>query len=146
MAGQLYKNKITTIFLILDVLEDEEPTKRQRNIWTRAWMKRRAERGAYVQLVQELATEDDVAFRRYFRMNREQFEYLLHRIENTITRKDTVMRDAISARERLCITLRYLATGETFSSLESQFRASRTAISYIIVELHKYKYLLYKVG
>ena len=125
MAGQLYKNKITKIFLILDILEDEKPTKRQRNIRTRAWMKRRAERGAYVQLVQELATENEVAYRRY----------LLHRIENTITRKDTVMRDAISARERLCITLRYLATGETFSSFESQFRASRTAISYIIVEV-----------
>lgn len=119
----------------MDSLEDEEPTERKRDVWTRAWIKRRTERGAYAQIIQELAIEDDAAYTRYFRMNREKFEYILYRIEQTIARTDTVMRISISARERLCITLRYLATGETFSSLETQFRVSRTAISYIVVEV-----------
>ena len=46
-----------------------------------------------------------------------------------------MMRTPISPGERLAVTLRYLATGETFSSLESQFRISRTAISEIIFEV-----------
>lgn len=44
------------------------------------------------------------------------------------------MREAIPVGERLAITLRYLATGQTFSSLEYTFRVSRHSISRIVVE------------
>ena len=49
--------------------------------------------------------------------------------------KDTTMRTAISPQERLALTLRFLATGETFRSLEFFFRISRKAISYIVVQV-----------
>ena len=71
------------------------------------------------------------AFARYFRMDKEKFNHLVGRISIHIQRQDTIMRAAISPGERLAVTLRYLATGETFPSLESQFRTSRTAISKI---------------
>ena len=45
------------------------------------------------------------------------------------------MRKCISPEERICLTLRYLATGETFRSLEFQFRISRKAISDIVMEV-----------
>ena len=38
----------------------------------------------------------------------------------------------ITASERLAVTLRFLATGETYRSLSFQFRISRAAISYLI--------------
>lgn len=41
----------------------------------------------------------------------------------------------ITAPERLAVTLRFLATGETYRSLSFQFRISRAAISYIIKEV-----------
>lgn len=86
--------------------------------------------------VQELAVEDNVAYTRYFRIDKQKSQYLLSRIENSITKQNTVARADINTIERLCITLRYLDTGETFSSLETmQFRVSRTAISYIVVEV-----------
>ncbi|XP_028415678.1 uncharacterized protein LOC114539199 [Dendronephthya gigantea] len=44
------------------------------------------------------------------------------------------MRPSIKPNERLAVTLRYLAMGESFKSLEFQFRISRTAISDIVVE------------
>uniref|UniRef100_A0A182WHM0 DDE Tnp4 domain-containing protein n=1 Tax=Anopheles minimus TaxID=112268 RepID=A0A182WHM0_9DIPT len=44
------------------------------------------------------------------------------------------MRDAITAQERLLIPLRYLATGETFRSLQFLFRVSRSSISKIVKE------------
>ncbi|KAM4019406.1 uncharacterized protein ACNLHF_000111 [Anomaloglossus baeobatrachus] len=44
------------------------------------------------------------------------------------------MRQAISAEQRLLVTLRFLATGENFSSLHLQFRLGKTTISEIIKE------------
>ena len=44
------------------------------------------------------------------------------------------MRESIKPDEWLAVTLHYLATGESFKSLEFQFRISRTAISDIVVE------------
>ena len=47
------------------------------------------------------------------------------------------MRMPIPAEEKLAITLRYLATGETFESLMYQFRVHRTTIAAFIPEVCK---------
>ena len=56
----------------------------------------------------------------------------------------TLKRKAVAAvliseflppKARLTVTLRFLATGETFQSLSLQFRISKAAISYIIMEV-----------
>ena len=43
----------------------------------------------------------------------------------------------IRAQERLVLTIRFLATGETFRSLSHQFRISERTISYIIEQVTK---------
>ncbi|XP_040172531.1 protein ANTAGONIST OF LIKE HETEROCHROMATIN PROTEIN 1-like [Anopheles arabiensis] len=45
------------------------------------------------------------------------------------------MRNAISARERLIITLRFLATGDNYRSLEYTFNVSAQTISTFIPEV-----------
>ena len=129
--------KIIQVLLLVDDLEDEKGRNRERIIWTRSWIRRREERGVYHdhQLIRELALEDEPAFARHFRMDKSKFDDLVGRIAVHIERQPTIMRTPISPGERLAVTLRYLATGETFSSLESQFRISRTAISEIIFEV-----------
>ena len=72
----------------------------------------------------ELALEDEPAFARYFRMDKNKFGDLVGRIGVHIERQPTIIRTPISPGERLAVTFRYLASGETFSSLESQFRIS----------------------
>uniref|UniRef100_A0A182N2X2 Transposase Helix-turn-helix domain-containing protein n=1 Tax=Anopheles dirus TaxID=7168 RepID=A0A182N2X2_9DIPT len=70
-------------------------------------------------------------------MKKEDFDFLLQAIAPEITRMHTNMRDAITAQERLLITLRYLAEGETFSSLQYSFRVSklcRSSVSKIVKE------------
>ena len=45
------------------------------------------------------------------------------------------MRESIKPHEMVCLTLRYLATGETFRSLEFQFRIGKKTISRIVNEV-----------
>ncbi|KAK7151637.1 hypothetical protein R3I94_008090 [Phoxinus phoxinus] len=40
---------------------------------------------------------------------------------------------AISAKDRLSVTLRFLATGETFKSLGFQYRMGSTTVSQIVI-------------
>lgn len=47
-------------------------------------------------------------------------------------KKDTVMRQAISPKDRLSVTLRYLATGNTFQDLSYSTRIAPNTISNII--------------
>lgn len=49
-----------------------------------------------------------------------------------ISKNNTQLRQAISARERLSITLRYLVTGESFSSLSFQYRIGRSTVDVLV--------------
>ncbi|GBM41119.1 hypothetical protein AVEN_82013-1 [Araneus ventricosus] len=62
-------------------------------------------------------------------MDVDSFEFLLEEIQLIIKRMDTYMGQCISAGERLALTLRYLATGETQTSLSFQFRIAQNTIS-----------------
>ena len=100
--------KFLQILLLMDSFEEEDVLRsRERVIWTRSWIRRREERGAYHQLIRELAVEDAHAFPRYFRMDKEKFNDLVGRISIHIQRQDTIMRAAISPGERIAVTLKY---------------------------------------
>lgn len=68
-------------------------------------------------------------------MSVEEFDYLLDLISPLIQKKDTVMRKAITPFERLCVTLRFLATGDSYKSLMYLFRIPANTISIIIPEV-----------
>lgn len=56
-------------------------------------------------------------------------------VQPLIEKRDTKFRNAISAGERLTLTLHYLATGNTFSSLQYVFRIPQPTISTIIPDV-----------
>ena len=66
--------------------------------------------GAYHQLIKELQL-DTSSYCNFLRMDSSSFEELLQKVGPKITFKDTNMRQAIPAGERLAVTLRFLATG-----------------------------------
>lgn len=107
--------------------------KKQKRTWTRRWLLRR-KRGCYSQLLRELADEDPPSYKNWLRMEQQTFNSLVCLLKPSLQRQDTVMREAIPVGERLAITLRYLATGHTFRSLEYVFRVSRHSISRIVIE------------
>jgi len=81
--------------------------------------------------VRELATEDPSSFMEYLRMDEDHFNHLVSLVSPLIKKEDKCLREAISPAERVALTLRFLATGESFHSLAFQFCISRHAISYI---------------
>ncbi|KAG0720088.1 hypothetical protein GWK47_049188 [Chionoecetes opilio] len=117
MPRYTYKQqlKIFGALTVLIMAEEEENAERARNmkarkIWSRNWLKRRTEGSQYKNLVQELALEDENGYRNWMRLDRRQFHEVLELIRPAISRQDTNMRAAVSAEERLAITLRHLAT------------------------------------
>ena len=121
--------------------EDENgdiPSRRNRVHWVRPLMARREERGGFHQLARELAVEDAGGYRDFFTVNSQQFEFLFNGFSRRISKQDTKLRSSIKHAERLAVTLRYSATGETFKSLEYSFRISRTMISSTVIECAGY--------
>jgi hypothetical protein len=73
--------------------------------------------GASNILLKELAEENPSEYVRHLRMSPEKFDQLLLMIGPSIRKKDTAMRMAIPTRTKLDITLRYLASGDSFRTL-----------------------------
>jgi len=51
-----------------------------------------------------------------------------------ISKKNTVFRKDISFQERLALTLRFLASGDSYVSLQYLFKISKQAISCVVPE------------
>ena len=78
---------------------------RQRNKWVHEINVRREELGEYHRLVQELNEHPD-RYHMYFRMTREEFNFLHELIKEDIIKQNTQFRKAISTEERLAVCLR----------------------------------------
>ena len=110
---------IATIALLLDEEEHVDKKKRvKRDLWTRPWIKRREEEGCFHTLFQELKREDVQGFKEFIRLDKTHFEYVVEKLYHLLIKQDTVMRECIKPEEMCCLMLRYLASGESFRSLE----------------------------
>ncbi|CAK1584748.1 unnamed protein product [Parnassius mnemosyne] len=83
----------------------------------------------------ELVAEPSGEFKKFTRMSLEDFEYLLNKVSPVIMKQDTQLREAIPARVRLAVTLRFLASGDNYESLHFLFKISPQIISKIIPEV-----------
>ena len=120
--------------MICCILLDDDEVKTSGK--TRSWIKRGKQRGARSNIVHQLRMEDTASFKEILRMDYDIFLNLLAAIEPFISSQESYHGvPTIKANERLTLTLRFLATGETFRSLGFQFRISRSAISYIVISV-----------
>ncbi|KAK3924292.1 Protein ALP1-like [Frankliniella fusca] len=71
---------------------------------------------------------------RCLRMDADMFEELLQKVTPLIQKQSTHLRQSIPAAERLSLTLRHLATGESQESLSLCFRIGQSTVSGIIKE------------
>ena len=87
---------------------------------------------AYHNILQELRLQDEEHFRRYLRMNTDTFEFLINKTRHLLAKQNTRFRKAVSPEEQIAITLCFMATGESYSSIMYQFRVSDSTISLMI--------------
>ncbi|CAK1601838.1 unnamed protein product [Parnassius mnemosyne] len=100
---------------------------RQREYWVHPILRDRLTHGMFVTLYPKLRQYEPKFFN-YFRMSTKSFDDLLHVIKVDITGDSTILRDSISAEEKLVITLRYLATGCSFADLHYGYRFGKSTI------------------
>ena len=108
----------------------ETKTKR---MWVKPWIANRESEGSYHdhKLMKELE-QDPEHYKNYMRMDFSTFEELASKLEPLLKKCDTGMRNAIPPSEQLAVTLRFLATGESYTSLQYQFRINKGTICQII--------------
>ena len=100
------------IALLCTIVLRRRLSSKKRSTWARKWLRRRRQRSIYSNLVQELREEDPDEYLKYLRMTTTTFNILLEKVRPYIEKKNTVVRNSISAAERLTVTFCFLATGE----------------------------------
>ena len=95
------------IALLCTIVLRRRLSSKKRSTWARKWLRRRRQRSIYSNLVQELREEDPDEYLKYLRMTTTTFNILLEKVRPYIEKKNTVMRNSISAAERLTVTLRF---------------------------------------
>lgn len=118
--------------------------RRRRRYWVRPSLLARR-RYSTTDLMKDLILDDEDAlnleyrsgagFRNFFRVSSSTFEQILNMIAPRISRRDTHLRKAIAPHERLAVTLRFLATGDSYHSLQYTFKISKQLISQAVPEV-----------
>lgn len=119
--------------------------RRQRRVWARPSLLYNRNGEAHQTLINMLI-EDDAClptrtikqkgvFENFLRISQSDFMYLLQTTGSNISKHDTKYRQSIPAQDRLAVTLRYLATGDSYTSLGNTFKISKQAISLIVPDV-----------
>lgn len=136
---QLNHQQNVNNMLMLRVLEEQRRVqrrrRRRRTVWVRPWVERRVQLGHHTRLMEELRLEDGKAFRNFVRMEPEMFQHIAARVSERIWKEDTAYRKALIPELKLAVTLRYIASGESYHSLMYAFRVPHNTISLFIPEV-----------
>ena len=109
--------------------------KQIKRFWRRCIFRDRKLYSEFYTLYHTLRNSDREMHYRYLRMSKERFDHLLSLLRKQIAKKDTRLREAVSAEERLVITLRYLSQGMSQVTLCYNFRVGRQTVSNIVKEV-----------
>lgn len=130
-----WKRKLAAgIILYLTLEEEEEQEYQRRTMWVQELYLERDESGFFKSFEMIFRSNRPDRFKDFVRMDPDDFDFLLERVRPFIEKQDTRFRKSISAAERLTVTLRYLATGDSMHSLSFLFKISVPSISSIVHE------------
>ena len=127
-------------FMCNHLLHLQQKTQKKRKIlkrrrrWIRPYLRRRAFQGHYNNLIHELSLEDQPLYRNFLRLKEDLFNEIVERVQPHIERQTTNFRDPLDVGLRVAITLRYLATGNSYKSLGYSFRVAPNTVSLIVPE------------
>ena len=123
--------RLLLLILLRQRLQLRMQGKFKKSVWVRKLLQERLTKGEFYLLIDDMKRFDHIQFFKHFRMMPSKFEELLSFIAPLIT-KSTYR--AIPAAERLCVTLRYLVTGDAQVTIAASYRISPTSIGRMIFE------------
>ena len=112
--------KLKALALLLLDEDESENERAEREYWVCPWLANRSQFGAYHSLLLQLK-KDGKAFKEFLQMDEGQFDFLVGKLTAKIIKEDTVMRPCIKPHEMVCVASSYLASGESFRSLQFEF-------------------------
>ncbi|CAI6344722.1 unnamed protein product [Macrosiphum euphorbiae] len=107
---------------------------KNRVFWVHPINARREEVGLFYTLFIDLRNDENKFFN-YFRMSYASFGVLHGQLRDKLQRENTQFRNCIQPVEMLSITLRYLASGCTFTDLHFSYRIGISTASKIVEEV-----------
>ena len=99
----------TTLIFAAALLILRRLRRKKRRVWVREILCKRRQEGAHHLLIPQLMS-DGQHYKKFFRLSKEDYGYILDKVSPIIARKDSNLRQSITPSERLAVTLRYLAT------------------------------------
>lgn len=119
----------------LNRIRAQRRRRRRRRWWVRPWIGRRIELGIYDRLMMELRNEDTDSFTNFMRMPVPMFDELLERLRPRLTKKSTNFRQPLDPGLKLALTIRHLASGAKYKTMQYGWRVPHNTISYVVREV-----------
>lgn len=124
------------------LVQKSKKRNKKKRLWAREYVRRRETDNVVQIMMEDLRNDSTDTFTKFFRIPSCEFDFLLNKLRHIIAKRDTNMRKAISAETRLAITIRYLASGDSYKSLMLLFRVAHNTISKIVSETCKAIYVV----
>lgn len=132
------------LLILMAAYAAKKKSRGKRLVWCKPWLTRRHNLGSFVQIFNELVSENLSYLESYIRMPVATFLYISDKIKSKIERQNTMMRDAISPGAQLEAVLIFLASGQSYSRLQYTTRISPSSLSRIIPETCQAIYIVLK--
>ena len=129
---------VTGVGLALLAHHQQRKRKRKRKtVWVHEWRTEdtRFQYGLYSQLVLFLEHYDRQRFKNLLRMYPETFHAMVEKLRPHIQKQHTFWRKPLDAGLKLAVTLRHMASGNDYASLEYTFRVPANTISIFVPEV-----------
>ncbi|CAH2088949.1 unnamed protein product [Euphydryas editha] len=118
------------VLLLLALIDS--PVKKR--IWIHDINRQHRIHGEFHTLYPRLRLDEDRFFKA-FRMTTENFDEILNMIKENIIKSFTKYREPICPEERLAITLRFLASGDSFRCIANSYRVGCSTVAEIVDEV-----------
>ena len=131
----LFKHYV--VLLRLQLRRQEVLNKAQRkprSCWVRPYLRRRLAHGHYANLMRELSLETPDLYRNFMCLDEPLFYEIVEKVRPYIQKEVTSLRQPLEVGLRVAITLRFMATGDSYKSLGYGFRVAHNTISLIVPE------------